>query len=74
VDNNFDAANSLAILLKAIGHQVKAATNATHAIKIVEIDSFDVFTLDIGLPGMTGYVLAMALRRRPCWQVRPILH
>jgi CheY-like chemotaxis protein len=65
VDDNVDAANSIAILLKAIGHQAVVATSAKDAISEAALKPFDVFILDIGLPDMTGYDLAKALRKRP---------
>ncbi len=64
VDDNVDAANSLAILLKAVGHHVTIATNAKDALNKAELEPVDVFILDIGLPDMTGYDLAKTLRRR----------
>ena len=64
VDDNVDAANSLAILLKAVGHHVTVAANAAEALKKAQQEAIDAFILDIGLPDMTGYDLARALRRR----------
>jgi len=65
VDDNVDAANSIAILLKAVGHHVKVALTAHDALDQENSEETDVFILDIGLPDMTGYDLVRALRRRP---------
>ena len=65
VDDNVDAANSLAILLRLLGHHVTVGLTAAEAISIVQREAVDVFILDIGLPDMTGYDLARALRALP---------
>lgn len=65
VDDNLDAADSMDILLKAVGHRVVVASNATDALAIAQIEPIDVFILDIGLPDMTGYELVKALRAVP---------
>lgn len=65
VDDNLDAANSLAMLLQAIGHNVIVASTAADAMSKARVQSSDVFILDIGLPDMSGYELVNALRRIP---------
>lgn len=64
VDDNLDAAQSLASLLEAEGHQVIVAEDAHSALESVETDPVPVFILDIGLPDMDGYELARRLRVR----------
>jgi CheY-like chemotaxis protein len=65
VDDNADAANSLAMLLGLRGHDVQVAFSGREALE--RIDSFepDVVLLDIGLPQMDGYELAERLRAIP---------
>lgn len=65
VDDNIDAANSLAMLLKMIGHQVTVSSNAADAMNKAQLEPIDVFILDIGMPDMSGYDLARALRQHP---------
>ncbi len=65
VDDNLDAAETLAALLDAQGHEVNVQTDAGPAIEAAARDRFDVFILDIGLPGMDGYELARQLRASP---------
>lgn len=65
VDDNVDAANAVAILLMAVGHQVKVAQTAHDALNKTHLHEIDVFILDIGLPDMTGYELVRTLRRQP---------
>ena len=62
VDDNVDAARSLANLLEAFGHAVLVRNNAFEALEAVAEARPDVFILDIGLPGMDGYELARRLR------------
>ncbi len=65
VDDNEDAANSLAVLLTMQGHETEAVYSGRDALKRVESFKPDVAILDIGLPEMTGYELARRLRARP---------
>jgi CheY-like chemotaxis protein len=63
VEDNCDVADSLALLLEMDGHQVRKAYDSKIAIEMVDIQQPDVILLDIGLPGMDGYLLAQALRQ-----------
>jgi signal transduction histidine kinase/DNA-binding response OmpR family regulator len=66
VDDNADAADSLAMLLSLAGHETEVAHNAHEALECLDSFRPDVALLDIGLPGMNGYELARCLRaRRP---------
>jgi PAS domain S-box-containing protein len=65
VDDNADAAESLAMLLELEGHVVKTAMNGESALALAASFAPDVALLDIGLPGMDGYALAAALRADP---------
>lgn len=62
VDDNADAADSLAALLQLLGHRVRVAHSGAEALQTVGSFHPDVGVLDIGLPGMTGYELAGRLR------------
>lgn len=66
VDDNVDAARTLGLLLESAGHQVTIEHSAHAALARSEQDRFEVILLDIGLPDMSGHVLAGALRRLPC--------
>jgi CheY-like chemotaxis protein/two-component sensor histidine kinase len=65
VDDNIDAAQSLASLLETKGHQVVVAADAESALTNPKIESIQAFILDIGLPDIDGYELARRLRARP---------
>jgi PAS domain S-box-containing protein len=66
VDDNEDAAATLAEVLRAAGHRVTTAADGAEALaRAGERDRWDMFVLDIGLPDMTGYELAGKLRDTP---------
>ena len=64
VDDNKDAAESLAILLRLQGHHVRIANSGSEALPAAEALQPDVVFLDIGLPGMDGYETARRMRRQ----------
>ena len=65
VDDNVDAAMSLAELLRHRGHEVHAVFDGTSALEEAERFSPNAVVLDIGLPGMDGYETARRLRKLP---------
>ncbi len=64
VDDQRDAADALAKLLAALGHETLATYNALDAL--IEAKAFlpDVAIIDIGMPGFSGYDLAGELAKR----------
>ncbi|AXF05742.1 chemotaxis protein CheB [Paraburkholderia hospita] len=65
VDDNVDAAESSAALLRLDGHVVQVACDGPAALQSAEDFRPDVVLLDIGLPGMDGYEVAERLRTMP---------
>ena len=66
VDDNADAAMSLAMLLRMMGHEVAVAHDGHAALEHVRAGATpDVVLLDIGLPGLSGYEVAKRLREQP---------
>jgi signal transduction histidine kinase/CheY-like chemotaxis protein len=65
VDDNEDAAMTLGLLLESGGHAVTVVHDPAEALKRAAAERFDVFLLDIGLPGMSGVELARRLRKLP---------
>jgi CheY-like chemotaxis protein len=62
VDDNVDAADSLASLLKAHGHETRVAYDGPSGIAVAQEFMPEVVMLDIGMPSMNGYEVARALR------------
>jgi signal transduction histidine kinase/ActR/RegA family two-component response regulator len=62
VDDNVDAAQSLAVLLNLWGHEVCTAHDGTTALQAAQTWRPEVVLLDIGLPGMDGHEVARRLR------------
>ena len=65
VDDNDDAAESLAMLLRMSGHDVQVAQDGPMALGMAAAFRPDIVLLDIGLPGMDGYELARRIRELP---------
>jgi PAS domain S-box-containing protein len=62
VDDNVDAADSLAMLLKMDGHEAATAYSASAALEAVERLRPEIVLLDVGLPQTDGYEIARRLR------------
>ncbi|MPZ44279.1 MAG: PAS domain S-box protein, partial [Betaproteobacteria bacterium] len=62
VDDNRDAADSVAALLQLRGHRVWVAYDGPSGLAIASERAPEVVLLDIGLPGMDGYEVATRLR------------
>ena len=62
VDDNRDAADSLAALLELLGHRPTIAHDGPAALRAAAAEPPDCAFLDISLPGMDGYELARRLR------------
>ena len=64
-DDNVDAATMLAAVLDARGHRVSLAHDGHAALALAQQGVFDLLVLDIGMPGLSGYELARAVRQLP---------
>jgi PAS domain S-box-containing protein len=65
VDDNHDAADSLAMFLKFLGASVKVAYNGAAAIEMVAKSQPEIVLLDIGMPMLDGYGVARRIRELP---------
>ena len=62
VDDNHDSADTLAMLLQLLGHEVRCVYDPRQAADIAADFKPDVAFLDLGMPGMSGHDVARALR------------
>ncbi|MDB5801236.1 MAG: chemotaxis protein methyltransferase CheR [Rhodocyclales bacterium] len=67
VDDNIDAADTTAAALTAAGYEVRAVHDPLAALDALNDFSPDVAVLDIGLPGMDGFQLAVEMQAHPRW-------
>jgi CheY-like chemotaxis protein len=65
VDDNRDAADSLALLLGLEGHDVRVAYAGRPAIEVAHEFRPEIAVLDLGLPDLSGYDVARLLRQDP---------
>jgi signal transduction histidine kinase len=69
VDDNVDAANTLAELLELSGCRARAVYSGEEATRVGEGVEPDIVLLDLGMPGMDGFEAAKRLRQTP-WGTR----
>jgi PAS domain S-box-containing protein len=65
VDDNADAAESLAALLELGGHDTRVANGGDEAVRTAREFHPEIVFLDIGMPGKDGYEVARELRDSP---------
>jgi two-component system OmpR family response regulator len=65
VDDNKDAADSLAMLARLWGYEVRTAYDGAVALEMARAFQPDCMLLDLGLPGIDGYNLARQVRQQP---------
>jgi CheY-like chemotaxis protein/two-component sensor histidine kinase len=65
VDDNRDAADSLAMLLRAGGNDIRTAYDGLEAVEVASEFRPEVVLLDIGLPKIDGHEVAQRIRREP---------
>jgi signal transduction histidine kinase/DNA-binding response OmpR family regulator len=68
VDDNEASAKTMGWMMEMLGHQVRLAHDGPTAITLANSYKPDVVLLDIGLPGMNGYEVCMALKQEPSCQ------
>jgi PAS domain S-box-containing protein len=73
VDDNRDAAESLAMLLRLAGQEVKTAYDGPTTLELVPEFQPHLVFLDIGMPGMDGYQVASKLRQQPSSRNLPLV-
>jgi len=64
-DDNRDAADSLAFMLRVAGHDVRIAYDGQQALDLAETFRPSLALVDIGMPRLNGYETARRLREKP---------
>ena len=62
VEDNLDAAETLSLLLKLHGHEVRQCHDGTDAVEMAQADRYDLVICDIGLPGVDGFTVVERIR------------
>ncbi len=65
VDDNRDAAMSLAMMLKLMGNETKTAHDGFEALEVAAVFRPDLILLDIGMPRLNGHETARRIREQP---------
>ena len=65
VDDNSDAASSMAMLLEMFGHDVRTAGDGSEAVQQAQEQRPDIIFMDIGMPGLGGIEAARQIRQLP---------
>jgi two-component system CheB/CheR fusion protein len=73
VDDNVDAAESVAMILRVSGYDVRCTYDGVSALDTAKAYHPDVVVLDIGLPGISGYEVARRLRLDPEFEATPLV-
>jgi CheY-like chemotaxis protein len=73
VDDNVDAAQSLELLLRQMGHDVQVAHDGHAALEAARMNRPQVVLLDIGMPGVDGYHVVERLRSDPTFARVPFV-
>jgi CheY-like chemotaxis protein len=60
-----DSAQSLALMLSLMGHEVRTAHDGQAAVEMAGVFRPDVILLDIGMPKLNGYEAARCIRQQP---------
>ncbi|MBA3487268.1 MAG: response regulator [Lysobacter sp.] len=63
MDDNCDAADTLALMVEMLGHDVRRLYDPHEVVAEVERFGPELLFLDVGMPGLNGYDLARALRQ-----------
>jgi CheY-like chemotaxis protein len=73
VDDAPDVTEMIATLLQHAGYRAVMAFSAAEALEAARAEQFEVVVSDIGMPGMNGYDLALALRALPEYKTVPLI-
>ena len=64
IDDNQDSADSLAMMLELLGHEVRSATDGLAGLETAQLFRPEVMFLDILMPRLSGYDVARSIRQQ----------
>ena len=73
VDDDALSLGALRQILVQKGYEVLVAHNGQQALALLDSSSFDLFILDVAMPGMSGYDLCRRIRARPETENTPVI-
>ena len=73
VDDTPEHIKTAGAILKTLGYPIRAASNAEHALRLIEKQVPTVLLLDIAMPGMDGFELMRQLSKYPFYADMAIL-
>jgi CheY-like chemotaxis protein len=73
VDDAPDVTEMIATFLQHAGYDAVMAFSAPEALEVAQSGKFEIIISDIGMPGMNGYDLAIALRALPEYRTVPLI-
>ena len=73
VDDEIPVATMMAFLLTRVGCEVKTALNVEKALRLAQIEMFDLITLDVEIHGLNGFELFKHLKQISHLAATPIV-
>jgi PAS domain S-box-containing protein len=73
LEDNIDSADMLRVMLELDGYNVEIASDGTVGLAAADVFKPNVVLCDIGLPGMSGYEVALALRANPAFNATRLI-
>jgi CheY-like chemotaxis protein len=73
VDDQMPVALMMVFLFTRAGCEAEAATNVKKALRLAQAEAFDLITLDLEMPGSSGFDLFMDLKQIPHLKETPVV-
>jgi DNA-binding response OmpR family regulator len=72
VDDEIAVTMTMVYLLTQAGFDAQAALSADKALRLAQVEAFDLITLDINMPSVNGFVLLQRLKEIPHLRETPV--
>lgn len=64
VDDETQIADLIQLMLKEVGYDVLSCSDSERAINIIKNEDFDIVLTDLGMPGISGWEIAKAVKKK----------